>query len=620
MKLFRRFFGTERTKTAGLPSSANAETNLAMDESVARAAESRMRVPDVFADTVVDRPDDAARILFEQALLTVPALEEGRIREKFPDLQCCWRSTKLFSGTAEEMHKLVVDNLERIDKDPQPKKYGVKTYRNECAQIEVMFRDFFIGIRMWHSTDCIFACGNSDFRDEYGRIGQCKKSGSNVTVALSNTQQDKDLPEAEARVPSDRDTGNLPRDGLDDAFETASFTGDRGFVEALSVLRDGAQILSAGTDTSLKLWDVKTGSCVTTFHGHYERELSYFQIDVCLSSTSYRALSGAIDGTLRFWDLATGKCLMTLTDHEFPGRPVSAVCLSPSDRFAVSASGDEVVFWDIRWDKNKARVLRRFNWGYCNSLCTTPDGRCVVAGGGSNGIVSIAEFATGRRLLELEGHRSDVRSVSTSADGRRLLSGSWDHTLKLWEISTGRCIKTFEGHTDSVLSAWLSPNGRWALSGSSDKTARLWDSETGQCIQVFAGHDEAVGAVSASNDMRLVVSGGWDGMIKLWSLSWRVADVSPRDWEEGARGYLETFLTVRTPYATELPWDRNPSEEECQLALTRRGKPSWTEDDFKELLHTLGYVGHGCLRPEGVKRELEEMAADWEGPPPLLKE
>ena len=93
--------------------------------------------------------------------------------------------------------------------------------------------------------------------------------------------------------------------------------------------------------------------------------------------------------------------------------------------------------------------------------------------------------------------------------------------------------------------------------------------------------------------------------------------VDTADWDEGARAHLENFLTLHTPYVTTLPIERWPSQEEVTLALTRRGRPTWTDDDFKQLLYTLGCAGFGWLRPEGVKRELEKMAADWTGPPPL---
>jgi hypothetical protein len=49
--------------------------------------------------------------------------------------------------------------------------------------------------------------------------------------------------------------------------------------------------------------------------------------------------------------------------------------------------------------------------------------------------------------------------------------------------------------------------------------------------------------------------------------------------------------------------------------LTRRGKPVWTEEDFEELLFGLGCAGYGWLRPDGVRRQLQQMARGWKGRP-----
>ena len=84
--------------------------------------------------------------------------------------------------------------------------------------------------------------------------------------------------------------------------------------------------------------------------------------------------------------------------------------------------------------------------------------------------------------------------------------------------------------------------------------------------------------------------------------------LDPADWDEGARQYLEDFLTLRTPYAATIPTDHEASEDEVTRALTRRGRPESSDEDFKELLDTLGYAGYGWLRPEGVRHELEEMS------------
>jgi hypothetical protein len=70
---------------------------------------------------------------------------------------------------------------------------------------------------------------------------------------------------------------------------------------------------------------------------------------------------------------------------------------------------------------------------------------------------------------------------------------------------------------------------------------------------------------------------------------------------------------LHTPYAAGLPRDHSPSEEEIQLALTRRGKPSWSGQEFDALIRKLQYAGYGWLRPEGVRKQLEEMAKNRVG-------
>ena len=74
-----------------------------------------------------------------------------------------------------------------------------------------------------------------------------------------------------------------------------------------------------------------------------------------------------------------------------------------------------------------------------------------------------------------------VGSLAFSSDGRSLVSGSDDKTVKLWDIQTGGVVKVFTGHTGCVYSVSISADHTMIASGSEDDTICLWDIQTGEC-------------------------------------------------------------------------------------------------------------------------------------------
>jgi WD40 repeat protein len=65
--------------------------------------------------------------------------------------------------------------------------------------------------------------------------------------------------------------------------------------------------------------------------------------------------------------------------------------------------------------------------------------------------------------------------VSFSRDGKQLVSGSGDNTLKVWDAQTGQKTLTLKGHSDDVWSVSFSPDGKRIVSGSGDNTVKVWD-------------------------------------------------------------------------------------------------------------------------------------------------
>ena len=79
------------------------------------------------------------------------------------------------------------------------------------------------------------------------------------------------------------------------------------------------------------------------------------------------------------------------------------------------------------------------------------------------------------------GHEDSVNFIAISPDGKYIVSGSDDITIKIWDLKTGECLKTLEGHSNSV-SVTISPDGKYIVSGSYDETIKIWDIKTGENI------------------------------------------------------------------------------------------------------------------------------------------
>ena len=126
--------------------------------------------------------------------------------------------------------------------------------------------------------------------------------------------------------------------------------------------------------------------------------------------------------------------------------------------------------------------------------------------------------------------------------------------------------------------------------------------ESGLEIARFTGHAKLIWSVAFSPDGRFALSGSGDKTLRLWELDRKLEQNPPADWSEEARHHLATFQSLHTPYASMLPDNRQPTEAEIAQALTRRGEPNWTEEDFRHLLDTLSCAGYGWLRPAGVRR------------------
>src|SRR5437867_9824375 len=78
----------------------------------------------------------------------------------------------------------------------------------------------------------------------------------------------------------------------------------------------------------------------------------------------------------------------------------------------------------------------------------------------------------------LKGHAGSVLTVKFTADGKTLVSGSRDHTVRIWDVATGELKRTLTNHTADVYAITFSHDGKLMASGSVDTKIILWDPNT----------------------------------------------------------------------------------------------------------------------------------------------
>ncbi|PPQ93483.1 hypothetical protein CVT25_008477, partial [Psilocybe cyanescens] len=158
------------------------------------------------------------------------------------------------------------------------------------------------------------------------------------------------------------------------------------------------------------------------------------------------------------------------------------------------------------------------------SIIFSPNGKHIVSGS-EDKTIRLWDAETGDLVHPpLEGHDDVVWSVAFSHDGKHIVSGSQDKTIRLWDAETGELVQppleghNDVGHDDVVWSVAFSHDGKHIVSGSQDKTIRLWDAETGELVQPpLEGHNDVVWSVAFSPDSKHIVSGSEDKTIRLWN-------------------------------------------------------------------------------------------------------
>ncbi|KAJ3098279.1 SCF ubiquitin ligase complex subunit cdc4 [Phlyctochytrium planicorne] len=344
-------------------------------------------------------------------------------------------------------------------------------------------------------------------------------------------------------------------------FKTVAFPG-HGTNVVTCLQFDDDKIVSGSDDTTIHIYDTKTGQLRRKLVGH---EGGVWALQYWKNSL----VTGSTDRTVRVWDMETGRCTHLFEGHtstvrclmivppvldanarkskkggsfmepSMPGSSSMSSLASSSSTLGLDKDGDPTTplivtgsrdatlrVWRLPDPANNpdesegvsngtAHFMHVLN-GHTNSVrAIAGHGRMLVSGS-YDATVRLWDLVTGESVFVFRGHREKVYSVGYSHELNRAVSGSMDANVKVWCTKTGVPLFNLEGHSSLVGLLELSP--KYIVSAAADMTLRIWSPTNGQCLATLAGHAAAITCFHHEPSLNRIVSGS-DGGVKVWELS-----------------------------------------------------------------------------------------------------
>jgi WD40 repeat protein len=198
------------------------------------------------------------------------------------------------------------------------------------------------------------------------------------------------------------------------------------------------------------------------------------------------------------------------------------VAFAPDGKHLFTRSVDDIIrTWDLDERTEDDAAAFQVDPGLGSAFNAAGTQVAITAVPLNNRKISIWDLHSKTSIKTLTGHTSLVECVSFSPDDQRLVSGSFDATVRIWDLTTAGdpLVFTLTGHVGRVMAVAFNHAGTQIVSGGEDGTVRVWDAQTGTSVVALSGHTGPVSCVAFSPDDTRVASGSYDKTIRLWDPS-----------------------------------------------------------------------------------------------------